>query len=166
LFIFFFFQAEDGIRDFHVTGVQTCALPISIVLWVGAYKYAFEILRASADGRDDAPEVVATAETGTVLRFLAMQLVFVFALLAALVLLGPAAFVALLVLLAIAQPGATISLAIDGSLPHALNPATWFSIMGRIGWPYFAVVALLIVFQASAANAEALLARVLPGPLA
>src|SRR5690606_40135785 len=31
---FFFFQAEDGIRDFHVTGVQTCALPIS--LWIGA----------------------------------------------------------------------------------------------------------------------------------
>src|SRR5690606_8430601 len=28
-FLFFFFQAEDGIRDFHVTGVQTCALPIS-----------------------------------------------------------------------------------------------------------------------------------------
>src|SRR5690606_39475168 len=28
-FYFFFFQAEDGIRDFHVTGVQTCALPIS-----------------------------------------------------------------------------------------------------------------------------------------
>src|SRR5690606_39632313 len=26
--ISFFFQAEDGIRDFHVTGVQTCALPI------------------------------------------------------------------------------------------------------------------------------------------
>src|SRR5690606_39880633 len=25
----FCFQAEDGIRDFHVTGVQTCALPIS-----------------------------------------------------------------------------------------------------------------------------------------
>src|SRR5690606_28102694 len=28
---FFFFQAEDGIRDFHVTGVQTCALPIYAV---------------------------------------------------------------------------------------------------------------------------------------
>src|SRR5438034_7228004 len=27
--IFFFFQAEDGIRDHCVTGVQTCALPIS-----------------------------------------------------------------------------------------------------------------------------------------
>src|SRR5438034_10973116 len=32
---FFFFQAEDGIRDHCVTGVQTCALPIS---WRGALK--------------------------------------------------------------------------------------------------------------------------------
>src|SRR5215467_6219800 len=30
---FFFFQAEDGIRDYKVTGVQTCALPI---LWASA----------------------------------------------------------------------------------------------------------------------------------
>src|SRR5207247_5575929 len=29
IFFFFFFQAEDGIRDPLVTGVQTCALPIS-----------------------------------------------------------------------------------------------------------------------------------------
>src|SRR5207249_7706912 len=28
VFLFFFFQAEDGIRDRNVTGVQTCALPI------------------------------------------------------------------------------------------------------------------------------------------
>src|SRR3712207_8278829 len=34
LFLCFFFQAEDGIRDIGVTGVQTCALPIS--LFVGA----------------------------------------------------------------------------------------------------------------------------------
>src|SRR5699024_9478240 len=31
---FFFFQAEDGIRDRNVTGVQTCALPISIIFSV------------------------------------------------------------------------------------------------------------------------------------
>src|SRR2546426_10159898 len=29
---FFFFQAEDGIRDYKVTGVQTCALPISFIV--------------------------------------------------------------------------------------------------------------------------------------
>src|SRR5690606_40643695 len=28
--VVFFFQAEDGIRGFHVTGVQTCALPIFV----------------------------------------------------------------------------------------------------------------------------------------
>src|SRR5256885_13161699 len=30
---FFFFQAEDGIRDYKVTGVQTCALPIYDEQW-------------------------------------------------------------------------------------------------------------------------------------
>src|SRR5690625_7863238 len=36
-FFFFFFQAEDGIRDGHVTGVQTCALPISHHASVSGY---------------------------------------------------------------------------------------------------------------------------------
>src|SRR5690606_41162449 len=40
----FFFQAEDGIRDFHVTGVQTCALPISSATINGAlWTLTFEI---------------------------------------------------------------------------------------------------------------------------
>src|SRR5256885_9649551 len=43
---FFFFQAEDGIRDYKVTGVQTCALPISAASaarssWRGALCRAF-----------------------------------------------------------------------------------------------------------------------------
>src|SRR5256885_5504742 len=33
--LFFFFQAEDGIRDYKVTGVQTCALPILLIVVVG-----------------------------------------------------------------------------------------------------------------------------------
>src|SRR5476651_2472488 len=40
LCLFFFFQAEDGIRDIGVTGVQTCALPISwpksTIVWTWA----------------------------------------------------------------------------------------------------------------------------------
>src|SRR5215216_454184 len=39
-FFFFFFQAEDGIRDDLVTGVQTCALPIS--LGGGAHSFLLE----------------------------------------------------------------------------------------------------------------------------
>src|ERR1022692_1655243 len=36
--VFFFFQAEDGIRDYKVTGVQTCALPISCHLLPAAFR--------------------------------------------------------------------------------------------------------------------------------
>ena len=36
---FFFFQAEDGIRDIGVTGVQTCALPISHELLIEDARY-------------------------------------------------------------------------------------------------------------------------------
>src|SRR2546426_5224634 len=37
---FFFFQAEDGIRDYKVTGVQTCALPISALAPAGRLRSA------------------------------------------------------------------------------------------------------------------------------
>src|SRR5256885_3677406 len=40
---FFFFQAEDGIRDYKVTGVQTCALPISDELEAKAMEYLRKI---------------------------------------------------------------------------------------------------------------------------
>src|SRR2546430_11078496 len=48
---FFFFQAEDGIRDLTVTGVQTCALPIFIPDFEVAH---FEIWN---DKAGDAPPV-------------------------------------------------------------------------------------------------------------
>src|SRR5690606_39471598 len=70
---FFFFQAEDGIRDFHVTGVQTCALPISsapapewpawtrtaVALPRQGHKYAFSIeppIASGFSGRRCGPE--------------------------------------------------------------------------------------------------------------
>src|SRR2546428_10072950 len=49
----FFFQAEDGIRDLIVTGVQTCALPISLLIfdevktcgkWYGGAEEAFGVV--------------------------------------------------------------------------------------------------------------------------
>src|SRR2546430_16389354 len=43
---FFFFQAEDGIRDLTVTGVQTCALPICQIAEVSRSRY--EVGKANA----------------------------------------------------------------------------------------------------------------------
>src|SRR5256885_7551850 len=67
LCIFFFFQAEDGIRDYKVTGVQTCALPICARLFdrgarpgagnraAGAPSGPARALRGLARGRIRAP---------------------------------------------------------------------------------------------------------------
>src|SRR2546426_1948564 len=52
-FFFFFFQAEDGIRDYKVTGVQTCALPISVGDVARHFRKATEASRLVAHGRDD-----------------------------------------------------------------------------------------------------------------
>src|SRR5260221_1631041 len=52
---FFFFQAEDGIRDHCVTGVQTCALPISVypAAWLRAAAHALAREEELSDPRRD-----------------------------------------------------------------------------------------------------------------
>src|SRR2546422_1131491 len=64
---FFFFQAEDGIRDVAVTGVQTCALPI----WCGCGSRATEstvatcATRRGSNGRSWKPSSKATDRKST-----------------------------------------------------------------------------------------------------
>src|SRR5207253_5906955 len=47
LVFFFFFQAEDGIRDGHVTGVQTCALPIYCESPIGSTERRFTMAKTT-----------------------------------------------------------------------------------------------------------------------
>src|SRR6266446_9680583 len=80
LLFFFFFQAEDGIRDYKVTGVQTCALPIMDDVSARAVRTAFrQLYERDLAYRTEALvnwcpgcrtsvsdlEVVSTPETGT-----------------------------------------------------------------------------------------------------
>src|SRR2546430_5943189 len=66
--LIFFFQAEDGIRDLTVTGVQTCALPISLVQMRDAilvnttlgqygrrYQIAYDLISAGGTGGTTPP---------------------------------------------------------------------------------------------------------------
>src|SRR6266850_4091950 len=61
---FFFFQAEDGIRDYKVTGVQTCALPISAHLKVAVDDVGarFELRQPKNDGGDRSRRKIAWSE--------------------------------------------------------------------------------------------------------
>src|SRR5690606_40954588 len=66
-FIFgnFFFQAEVGIRDFHVTGVQTCALPIYTILGQKPRKRRFSAERPPRQ-RPNSPRRTAARPTSSV----------------------------------------------------------------------------------------------------
>src|SRR5206468_9878747 len=71
LSVVFFFQAEDGIRDLIVTGVQTCALPI-FVAEIGSdrnYEAAFaKLAERRADAVVVAPSEVFAGDADDVVR--------------------------------------------------------------------------------------------------
>src|SRR2546422_9318250 len=58
-FFFFFFQAEDGIRDVAVTGVQTCALPISKPIGLEAQIEEVEALQCVEEIAKSSPRLEA-----------------------------------------------------------------------------------------------------------
>jgi hypothetical protein len=135
------------------------------LLLVGTYTYAVSILRHTANGYLEAPEINADGD-GTGRMQIVLQFVFAALLIGSLMLFGPWVMLAVGVVLAFAMPGATISLAMDENFWHAINPATWFAIAARLGWPYLAMLALCVVIMFSQGNAQALIALVLPAPLA
>ena len=136
------------------------------LLWLAALKQAFEMLLSTANGRLEAPDVNLSVGDGTVLRYIALQLMAIVVGVAVAVFANPVLGLALMVAFGVLLPAATIGLAISQSLRVALNPEYLWRIASRIGWPYLAIVGLGLVIQFSAANADALLARVLPGALA
>ena len=128
-------------------------LILTAVVWLSVYKYAFDILRHTADGYLDAPEYGLTTGDGTVWRLLMLMILLGIAVGFAAVLAGPVIGLLALLALVFLQPGCIISLAMDGSLLHAANPATPLTLATRIGWPYLAAFGLLFVIQASALTA-------------
>lgn len=139
---------------------------INLAISAALYKYASDVLVATARGRMKAPEGWQNSEddAGWVQVKLQAMLI-VFAVLCMIALPLPLAIAALL-FIGLATPGATMSVATDRNLWHALNPGTWLAIMGRLGWPYFLVAILCGVIALSQANARALMLPFLPLPVA
>lgn len=135
---------------------------IGLLLLATGYKYAFTILRETANGRLDPPGGVMEAPDSVVMKFLALYILLIMAVVAIAIALGPVAAIIAIVVFTLAMPAATMALAMDESLSNALNPATWVAIIGRLGGAYFLLFALLFVFQLSAANATGVAGRFLP----
>jgi len=154
-------SAAQWLTSFPVLG-----LVVWVLLMLMAYKYAFSVLRETANGHRDPEAVLLEAPDSVVFKFIGMNLVLLVIVMMFTAFLGPTGLALGLIFASFVQPAATMSLAMDEDLGNALNPATWLAIISRIGLPYGLLWLLLIVFQMSAWEAEAWLDHLLPGFLA
>ncbi|HET8941105.1 MAG TPA: hypothetical protein VFN13_03875 [Rudaea sp.] len=141
-------------------------LPFGLYLYllvtVAMYRYAFECLRATANGHMQPPEIAQSTDSSLGWKQIGLMVIFVLLIVAGGIVFGKKAVTILMLILGVCLPGATMTLAMDESLASALNPAKWLSIISRIGWPYLAVVGLCLVVSMSQSYASALMAKVLP----
>jgi len=136
---------------------------IGFVVSLATYRYAFEVLRHTANGHPDAPDYGLELGDGAIWRlFVLTVLAMTAVMLVGLLTRSPAMFLLALAAAVLLAPAAVISLAMDGSLRRALNPAVSMGMVARIGWPYLAAVGLLFVILASSTTAAVWLDRFMP----
>ncbi|MDR2012537.1 MAG: hypothetical protein LBQ20_05760 [Rhodanobacter sp.] len=135
---------------------------VRLLIIAALYKYGLEALRATADGRMDPPSGGLHVDESAGWRAIGLQVCFIVLAALAVIWLGPVAGLIVAIVLAFGWPGAMMSLAIDENVLHALNPVTWLSIMGRLGWPYFVAALLCFVIYLSMSNAWLIFVPFLP----
>ncbi|MFW5969484.1 MAG: hypothetical protein ACOCP9_02495, partial [Halofilum sp. (in: g-proteobacteria)] len=126
-------------------------LVVSLVAAVFSIKYGYDILERTANGHTLPPRLNRdTLLDGYELPFKQIAVFIILGLVGwgIAILLPPALVVAGFVVYGIAVvallPAIIMTLALERSVSAALNPVTLFGIAFRIGWPYFAVLGLLI----------------------
>lgn len=148
-----------------VIPVWPVALLLWLLAWMGLYKYAYEVLANTATGDLEPPEGGYNANTDfIVFKHVGLMLIMLLATASTALWSGSAAVTWMVMLFFVfAWPAAIITLAMTESLLAALNPATWVSIMGRVGWPYLAASVFLFLMQQSEGIANFLLSVFLGG---
>lgn len=117
---------------------------LDLLVWASFFQYAFEVLRWSANGRAEAPEIALTVSEGVGRYAVALAI-----LISALIMLtnfffGRAAAFAVGALLMSAMPAMMMILALEEGLVRALNPLAWLMIAARIGRAYLILAGLFI----------------------
>jgi tetratricopeptide (TPR) repeat protein len=155
-----------GMAVLHLVRYLPFGFLLDVLVWVAMYKYAFECLRATANGDFEPRELSVEVDDSLGWKQIVLQFLFSALGIVTFAFVGHAAGVIVLLILGFALPGAIMSLAMDENLEHALNPATWLAILTRLGWPYVVLVALCFGFFAIQNFAQAIAFWVLPSFLA
>jgi len=115
---------------------------IELAIWAGTYMYALECLRHTADGYALPPEFAEPGHGGWALVAILLWSTLL-TLLVKLSFGGDTWIITLL--MAINLPAIAMSLALDGSVGHALNPVTWVRVMSRFGLPYLWLIGVQLL---------------------
>lgn len=139
---------------------------LELVIWAATYLYALECLRHTADGHASPPEFAEPGRGGWTL--VAVLLWFTLLTLAVKLNFDGGTWVVTL-LMALSLPAIVMSLALDGSAGHALNPLTWIQVMSRFGLPYLLLIGvqclIAVIVGVAQAAFESTLPRVISLPL-
>jgi hypothetical protein len=124
----------------HIATLLPAGFIIDLFVWAAFFKYAFEVLRWSANGRTQAPEISFTVSDGTA-RYAMLLLVLgqVFAVLLTQHYGWVGTLFAFVVTLAL--PAIVMILAIDEDFARALNPFAWAALAIRLRGTYLVMVA-------------------------
>lgn len=157
--------------DVTAAGAWYISFVISIVTALFSVKYGYDVLERTAHGELTPPRLNReTLLEGYELPFKQLAIFILLGLfLFGVGLITPRAIAPLVVLpVAIAVvvlfPAIVMTLALERSVVAALNPATLFGIAFRVGWPYLAVLALLVLLNGGSATVMSLFGRNLPIP--
>jgi hypothetical protein len=142
---------------------------LNIIIIAATFKYAAEVLSATANGSLEAPTGYSTPDSVGWVVLKVVVLLWIMAIVAVIALgyvgAGNLAWIAALAI-ALGAPAALMSAAIDQDTFGALNPALWWATISRIGWPYVGASLLCLIITYSEANAKSMLLPFLPGPVA
>lgn len=147
----------------HLVALLPAGFIIDLFVWAAFFKYAFEVLRWSANGRAAAPEISFTVSDSTgryamLLLVLSEVLIFLFAFYW-----GGWAGIVLGLALTLAMPAMVMILAIDEDFIRALNPFAWIALAIRLGRTYFVLVGVFVAAVFVQSIVSAALATALPG---
>ncbi|MDR3388428.1 MAG: hypothetical protein P4L92_15375 [Rudaea sp.] len=138
---------------------------LDLFVWAAFFRYGFEVLRWTANGRDKAPEISLTVSDaiGGYAVLLLLLVEATIALIAAWYSPIAAAIVGLLATLA--MPAMMMILALEEGAARALNPIAWLLIAERVGRPYFVLVGFFCAALIVQSVFAVAIASVLPGIL-
>lgn len=130
-------------------------LLLALVAYIGLYKFAADVLEATARGRMEPPEIQSSSTDWMLAKQFLLVVGLVVGVLGIAELTESLFFTVLSAMTAaMVLPAAIMIVVMTNSLLNALNPLNWYDVIHRIGWGYLVAVLLLMMLSFSQGVAE------------